>query len=989
MATYYVSTTGSDSSGDGSISTPWSTIDYAQDQLSAGDTLYVRAGTYHQSVTITCAGTSGNEITIANYPGESVTLDGEYTLPSGGVASQYTKMINDPTVSANVKNNSSPWTWSALLILSDTASYVIWDGIDLYRSYGRGIQTGGSSNNCTVKNVEIRSCRHAGIQNFGTDHTYEDCIITDCANFCTVYRGSGEFNHPGIVGFNPSQNNITYTRLHIYRNYGEGLMIGKNTVVDGCVIWDNMYDNVYVNKSNDSIIKNCLIYATPDTRYYRGSSPSKGIWFNNEREPANEQTNTCDVFNNIIINTRFGINFTKGESSDAEFNNINIFNNTIVGTAANGMEVGVQWGTPGGGYSGCNFKNNIILHDSNVAAGYGKSGWTFSNNCWRTDPSGGSESGRVIADPNLKNASATLVGGSVQKNNYTLNVDSLCIDAGTTISSPEVDTAGNAAKDTFGSTRSGTWDIGAHEYGGGSTPAGTITAAFSASATTGNVSLTVQFTDASTATAGVDAWEWYYKEAADSDYTGFSDFAAENPIQTFGPGTYTIKLVVSGDDGTDSEIKTSYIVVSASTGGGTTGGGGADTDPPFYFARTTTPSSTGTDAISFDGMTATPPVVLLMASQATADDTAADDAVISISAGIDNSNETGISASAEHGVGTTNTNRRGANSRSAIIVDPDGTGRQGDAENSSMSAGTATLNWAYVPASLLKLTALAIMADDVAIGYATVPSSPTAVNVGFEPDVVISWTQLASIGSSGAEARWNVGIAVNGGNAYSAGIAWTDAAAAGAGNGRIDSVALAAVKDNGGTYYTLTYGSWTSTGWTTTLASGSASGEYGYLALRWDNRNVSVDVFSTPTSTGSGTGKSGYGWRPGGLLALATLCSSIDADHTDAEGGGIGIGAYAGGTQWSHSVNNEYGADPTNTQSYTTAALIGLPDDDGGAGLDISVASIDNDAWYYQADSVLGTARKVIVLAIETAAEETGIDWLQYGEEYGARYGLP
>lgn len=66
-----------------------------------------------------------------------------------------------------------------------------------------------------------------------------------------------------------------------------------------------------------------------------------------------------------------------------------------------------------------------------------------------------------------------------------------------------------------------------------------------------------------------------------------------------------------------------------------------------------------------------------------------------------------------------------------------------------------------------------------------------------------------------------------------------------------------------------------------------------------------------------------------------------------------------------------------------------MPDDDGGAGLDISVASIDNDAWYYQADSVLGTARKVIVLAIETAAEETGIDWLQYGEEYGARYGLP
>ena len=41
-----------------------------------GDTLYIREGTYRETVTITNEGTSGNLITIQNYPGETVTIDG-------------------------------------------------------------------------------------------------------------------------------------------------------------------------------------------------------------------------------------------------------------------------------------------------------------------------------------------------------------------------------------------------------------------------------------------------------------------------------------------------------------------------------------------------------------------------------------------------------------------------------------------------------------------------------------------------------------------------------------------------------------------------------------------------------------------------------------------------------------------------------------------------------------------------------------------------
>ena len=75
-ATYYVSTTGNDTAGNGSVNSPWRTITKGQSMLSPGDTLYVRGGTYYESVTITVQGTYGNPVTIRAYPGETPVLDG-------------------------------------------------------------------------------------------------------------------------------------------------------------------------------------------------------------------------------------------------------------------------------------------------------------------------------------------------------------------------------------------------------------------------------------------------------------------------------------------------------------------------------------------------------------------------------------------------------------------------------------------------------------------------------------------------------------------------------------------------------------------------------------------------------------------------------------------------------------------------------------------------------------------------------------------------
>ena len=58
----YISPTGSNTTGNGSIGNPWFGIGYASTQLSAGDTLFVRGGTYNYNArqTITISGTQGN-----------------------------------------------------------------------------------------------------------------------------------------------------------------------------------------------------------------------------------------------------------------------------------------------------------------------------------------------------------------------------------------------------------------------------------------------------------------------------------------------------------------------------------------------------------------------------------------------------------------------------------------------------------------------------------------------------------------------------------------------------------------------------------------------------------------------------------------------------------------------------------------------------------------------------------------------------------------
>lgn len=73
---FYIAPSGSDSSP-GTITRPWRTIRKAANTLAAGDTVYIRSGTYRERVIPKNSGSdAGHPIRYASYPGETATIDG-------------------------------------------------------------------------------------------------------------------------------------------------------------------------------------------------------------------------------------------------------------------------------------------------------------------------------------------------------------------------------------------------------------------------------------------------------------------------------------------------------------------------------------------------------------------------------------------------------------------------------------------------------------------------------------------------------------------------------------------------------------------------------------------------------------------------------------------------------------------------------------------------------------------------------------------------
>ena len=80
-ANYYVSPSGSESAP-GTLAQPFQTIQRAAAVMVAGDTAYIRAGVYRETVKPVNSGTQAAPITFMPYNGEAVTVSGADVIPA-------------------------------------------------------------------------------------------------------------------------------------------------------------------------------------------------------------------------------------------------------------------------------------------------------------------------------------------------------------------------------------------------------------------------------------------------------------------------------------------------------------------------------------------------------------------------------------------------------------------------------------------------------------------------------------------------------------------------------------------------------------------------------------------------------------------------------------------------------------------------------------------------------------------------------------------
>jgi PKD repeat protein len=502
---YYVAPNGNNSNP-GTESQPWLTVSFGIGHIHAGDTLYIRGGTYKEQVCETNSGTAGAPITIAAYPGETPVIDGNnWTIPSGD--------------------------WSVLFeVLGD---YVNVTGIEVRYSNWIGFDISGQ--HCVVSKVYSHHNKEHGLIMYGDYGIVEDSVFcNNCQSNVNGSRTRGDW--AGGLSAIPHPSYVTLQRNTIYMNWGEGINIGGDHItVEDNVVYDNYSGQMYPSNATDILIQRNLIYHSDNSAMNVGGRA--GILIGDEA--AAPVSNNITIINNLFYgnyeNFHWWFYLTGG------MHDYTIANNTMLN--ARGL-ANIYIGSADSDHVGTVFENNIIVQDdlTPLISFYApRGGLTFSRNLWNTPPpSYAVGAGDVVSNPQDAKTGSTLAG--------KLSADYFKILS----SSPAIDHAAvltDVTEDFIGTPRGTAPDIGAFEYTNGTSP---LTALATGSPTAGQDPLAVNFGGSASGGASPYSYGWTFDDGGSS--------TIQNPSHTYSSaGTYTATLII-----TDSTSATANSTVSIS-----------------------------------------------------------------------------------------------------------------------------------------------------------------------------------------------------------------------------------------------------------------------------------------------------------------------------------------------------------------------------------------------------------------------------------------
>jgi len=359
----YVSETGNDGTGDGSSGAPYATVSFACTQASAGDTVYVMAGTINQGTTqivkpvgVSIYGAGAASHIISSYTNASSLQAAIQCASTEGTS------VDDNSSISHITLDGSNWT-------GDRAIYI------------------GYRNNITIHDCTIVNFAESGIFYFGsqtqypnlylTGHKVYNCTITDCSAGTSGYQGSFRIiGTDGLEIYNCNLNNTHRAagsnRHQFALSRNRRLKIHDNTLwkndseitAEGAYVW-NFFLEEWDYKGGSEYYNNT---------HYGLAKWSIGGEFN---EMTDGTTFGYKVYNNTFLNSNNGNHYVNGNEEDLycitvegdQHREVYVYNNYIERYA-----VGIAMTTPssGTGYWHHNWEWDGIYvhHNVIVKCGY-------------------------------------------------------------------------------------------------------------------------------------------------------------------------------------------------------------------------------------------------------------------------------------------------------------------------------------------------------------------------------------------------------------------------------------------------------------------------------------------------------------------------------------------------------------------------------------------------------------------------------------------
>lgn len=361
----YVSMSGNNANA-GTLALPWRTVQYAATTANAGDTVYVRGGTYSERVNFTKSGTASAPIVFREYPGEAPVIDQTGVTPPDFDSALFTlsnrsHVIIQGFTLQNYRTTSDAKVPIGILV-SGSGS-----GVQLLGNTVRDIE----QNNTVLGNFDANA---HGILVRGTSATQLTNLVIDGNHLYDLRLGASEAL---VLNGNVTNFRVTNNVVHDCNNIGIDLIGYEGTSSDsaqdrarnGLVAGNIVYDidssfnpayngnlttgggsrsaaGIYVDGGSNIIIERNIVYGC-----------NYGVELASE-DPAGT-TDVITLRNNLIRhNQQAGIIMGGYNSGRGTTNLCVIANNTLHqnGTVdASGGQIALQFYV-----TNCKFKNNIL-----------------------------------------------------------------------------------------------------------------------------------------------------------------------------------------------------------------------------------------------------------------------------------------------------------------------------------------------------------------------------------------------------------------------------------------------------------------------------------------------------------------------------------------------------------------------------------------------------------------------------------------------------